>query len=328
MLEIVRNSNGRLKWPLRLIWNEIERRPRVPVRLPIGFVFIFLFAGVGSGFRPEPLMSGGPVPGAINNLISVAPQAIGISVGVVLASLLLDRRVVTNLGLDLTRGWWRTLAGGSILGVGIAASGVVVGLLGGYVEVSGFQVTGGVFVWLVLVISAAGFQLLYLIPEELFVRGYIITNLVEGFEGVPSVPRGVAAGVGVVVASIVFYMTHSGRGTVFGLMAAGFAVLLGIGYVLTGDLSVPIGIHFGINMTWVFVGVNPQSASLIELTATETVAASLTLPLEVVMASLVAVVVGSGVMVWWDRSMNGQIQIAPSLASPMFRWQRDTPTTE
>lgn len=328
MTEIIRNTNGQLKWPLRLIWNDTERRPRAPVRLPVGFILIFLFAGFGSGFSPEPLTSERPVVGAINDLVSVAPQTIGISAGVVLASLLLDRRVLTDLGLDLTRGWWRGLAGGTILGIGIAASGVVVGVLGGYIAISGIQVTGGILVWLVLVIAAAGFQLLYLIPEELFVRGYIITNIIEGLEGVPTVPREVAAGIGVVVASLVFYVTHSGRGTVFGLMAAGFAILLGIGYVLSGDLSIPVGIHFGINMTWVVVGVNPQSASLIELTATGTVAGSLILPIEVVIASLVAVVVGSGLMVWWERSMAGHVQIAPSIVYPTLRLQHDVPTTE
>jgi len=171
----------------------------------------------------------------------------------------------------------------------------------------------------VLVIAAAGFQLLYLVPEELFVRAYLITNIVEGFEGTPSVPRGVAAGVGVVVASLVFYVTHSGRGTVFGLMAAGFAVLLGIGYVLSGDLSVPVGIHFGINMTWVLAGVNPRSASLVELTAAGTVSESLTLPVEVVIASLVATAVGSVAMVWWDRSIDGRVRIAPSIPHPTLR---------
>ena len=328
MPRILRDSNGRLKRPLRLFWNETEHRARVPVRLPVGFALIFLFAGIGSGVSPEPLPSGRPVAEAINTLVSVAPQAIGIGGGVVLASLFLDRRAVTDLGLDLTRGWWRGLAGGSILGIGIAASGVAVGVLGGHIEISGLRMTGGVLVWPVLVIAAAGFQLLYLVPEELFVRGHIITNIVEGFEGVPSVPRFAAAGVGVAVASLVFYVTHSGRGTVFGLMAAGFAVLLGIGYVLTGDLSVPVGIHFGINMTWVIVGINPQSASLVELTAAGTVTESLTLPVEVVIASLVAVTVGIGLLVWWDRSTNGRVQIEPSIAYPTFRRQRDTPTGE
>jgi len=328
MSSILRDPNGRLRRPLRLLWNETERRSRVPVRLPVGFALIFLFAGIGSGFSPEPLMGRRPVADAINTLVSVAPQAVGIGGGVVLASLLLDRRAVTDLGLDLTRGWWRGLAGGSVLGIGIAASGVAVGVLGGHVEISGLQMTGGVAVWPVLVIAAAGFQLLYLVPEELFVRGYVITNIVEGFEGVPSVPRSAAAGVGVVVASLVFYVTHSGRGTVFGLMSAGFAVLLGIGYVLTGDLSVPVGIHFGINMSWVIVGVNPQSASLVELTAAGTVAESLILPVEVVIASLVAATVAVGVMVWWDRSTTGRVQIEPSIAYPTFRGQRDTPPSE
>lgn len=99
-------------------------------------------------------------------------------------------------------------------------------------------------------------------------------------------------------------------------MAGGFAVLLGAGYVLSGNLSIPIGIHFGIN----FVGTNPVSASLFRPTATETVAANLVLPIEIVVLRLAATLCGIIFLLGWYRTDAGRIEVTPTLARPTLRW--------
>lgn len=318
----VRDETGQLRLPFRLVWNDEERRPRALVRLGAGVVLIFLFAGLGSQYAPDLLSGGGQIIGAVDQLVSVLPQAAGISLGVVLACLLLDRRRLTDVGLDVDSGWWRGLAGGTALGVGITALSVVVGLMDGYYEFAGVR-GGEPAAWPVLAVAAAGFQLLYLVPEELFVRGYVITNVVEGFDGVPWVSRGAAAGVGVAAASLVFYATHAVRGGAFGVMAAGVAVLLGVGYVLSGNLSVPIGIHFGFNFAGVLAGTNVQPASLFRLTATGSVDAQTVLPLEAVVVRLAGAVLGVVLLVWWYRVADGRVRIDPTIPRPTLRWRRD-----
>lgn len=327
MTAIFRNENGRLRLPIRLIWNDAERRPRSPIRITVGIVLVFLFAGLGGGYRPTPLTGDGPVTEAINNLVRGMPQAAGIVLGVVLVSVLIDRRTFTDLGVDLESGVWRRFAGGLALGTGITTLSVVGGALVGFYEIAGIQMTGGPVVWLLLVVVTGFSQLITVIAEELLARGYLITNVMEGLNGVPSIPRRVAAGVAVAIASIFFYFTHSARGEVFGIMAAGLSVLLGVAYVLTADLSVPIGIHFGVNLAGGLIGTQPLSVSLVQLATDTTVAESLVLPNEAVAVRLVGAVIAIGLLLWWYRSMSGEVRVVSSISQPTLRWQRDGDTS-
>ena len=265
---------------------------------------------------------------AINQLTWVLPQAVSISAGVILVALLVDRRRLTDLGLNIDSGWWRGLAGGTGLGVGITVLSVVVGLVTGYYDVVGVQLRGGLVVWPLLAVAAAGFQLLYVVPEELFIRGYMITNIVEGLDGIPSVPSSVTAGIGVVITSVVFYLTHSGRGYVFGVMSGGVAVLLGVSYVLSGELSVPMGIHFGFNIAGVLTGTNPQLATLLRLTATGSVGATTLLPIEAVVVRLAGAALGLGVLFRWYHVGDGRVRVDPAISQPTLRWNRSGDVTD
>ena len=327
MLELLCNEKGRLRFPIRLVWNDDERRPRSPIRITVGIVLVFLFAGLGGGYRPTPLTGNGPITEAVNNLARGIPQAAGIILGVVLITVLLDRRIFTDLGIALESGVWRRFASGLILGAGITTLSVVVGALVGFYEIVGIQTTSGPVVWLLLVVVTGFSQLLTVIAEELLARGYLITNVIEGLDGMPKISRRVAAGIAVAIASIFFYFTHSARGDVFGIMAAGLAVLLGVAYVLSGDLSVPIGIHFGINLAGGLLGTQPLSVSLFQLTSNTTVAESLVLPVEAVAVRLAGAVIAIGLLLWWYRSMSKQIRVEPSIAQPTLRWRYNSDTT-
>lgn len=321
---VIRDENHRLRRPIRLVWNGNERRPRAPIRLLVGFVLFLVLAGLGNQYRPTLRSSDGVVIETVNMLVRQLPNAVGLSLAVIIAALLVDRRRLTDLGLVLDRGWWRGFSGGTTLGAGITSLGVIGGLVGGYYRFNGLEASIGPLVWVSVAIGAAAFQLLFIVPEELFVRGYLITNITEGLDGLPSVPRSVAAGVGVVVSSILFYLTHAAaKGAVFGIMVGGLSVLLGIGYVLSGDLSVPIGIHFGVNIAGVIIGTNPQPASLLRMTASTSVDASTVLPVEVVVVRLLGTVLGLGVLCWWQHAATGRLRVAPEITRPMLRWRRN-----
>ena len=145
---LIRNENQQLRLPFRLVWNDSEHRPRALVRFVTGSVLIFLFAALGSQYRQSPLAGEDPIIQAVNKVVWVLPQAVCISLGVVLAVLLIDRRRLVDLGLDVDSGWWHGLVGGIGLGVGITVLSVVVGLVTGYYDFAGVQVRGGLVVWL------------------------------------------------------------------------------------------------------------------------------------------------------------------------------------
>ncbi|WP_226008024.1 CPBP family intramembrane glutamic endopeptidase [Natrinema salinisoli] len=324
MSRILRTENEQLRLPLRLIWNESERRLRSPIRILFGIVIVFLFAGFGSGYRPTLLTDGGPIPEAINSLVRGLPQSMGIVLGVILVSVVLDRRVLSDLGIRLDSHVWCRFAGGFVIGAGITALSVTVGTVTGYYNVSGVHVSSGPAVWLLLVGVTGLSQLLIVVAEELLARGYLITNVMEGLDSIPVLPRGMAAGIAVVIASVFFYLTHSARGAVFGVMAAGLAVLLGVAYVLSGSLAVPIGIHFGVNFAGGLLGTQPMSVSLVQLTSTTTVAETLVLPVEAVTVRLVGAGIAILVLVFWYHSTNGRVRIIPSIVRPTLRWQRNS----
>lgn len=324
MSRTLRNGNDQLRLPLRLVWNDGERRPRAPLRLAAGIVVVLMFANTGRTLRPSPFAGDGPLAEVANNLIGGIPQSGGIALGVVLVALVVDRRVLTDLGLRLGRGVWRRFAGGLALGAAISAFGVAAGVAAGFYEFGGFRLTGGPGVWALLAVGTALSQLLVVVPEELFVRGYIITNALEGLDGFPSVPRSVAVAVAVAVSSLFFYLTHSTRGEAFGVMAGGLAVLLGVAYVLSGDLAVPIGVHFGVNFAAMIGGSAPQQATLVRIESSATVAESLVLPPEAVVVRLLGAAVGVGLLVGWYRRAGGDRHVPASIVRPSLRGDRGT----
>lgn len=322
-----RNEDGQLRVPLRLVWNDTERRPRTPLRLLAGILVVLVLANTGRTIQPSILTGDGPLTAVVNTLLGGVPQAAGIILGVILAAVLLDRRELTDLGIKFERSGWRRFVGGLVLGLGITTLSIAAGVAVGFYEVTGIQVTGGPAVWILLVVGTALSQLSIVIAEELFVRGYIITNTLEGLAGIPSIPRSVAASVAILIASLFFYLTHSARGGLFGMMAGGLAVLLGVAYVLSGDISVPIGIHFGVNFTGMIGGWAPQQATLVQIASSTTVAESLILPREAVVVQLLGAGIGIGLLFWQYIRLNGQVRVASSITRPTLRWKQDKDAT-
>ncbi|WP_311173939.1 CPBP family intramembrane glutamic endopeptidase [Halobellus ordinarius] len=323
------DRSHQLRRPFRLVWNESDHRPRFPVRLTAGFVLFLILAGAGNQFRPSLIPGDGPLIQTVNMITRQLPNAVGLTLAVVVAAVLIDRRRLTDLGFHVDQGWWRGLGGGTALGAGITLLSVGVGLSTGYYEFTDVVTTHQGLWWVLLAVGGAVFQLLFVIPEELFVRGYLITNITEGFDGVRQIPTWVAAGIGVLTAAGVFYVTHAaGKGPVFGVMMAGMSILLGLGYVVSGDLSVPIGIHFGANFAGVLVGTNAQPASLLRITSSRTIQESIFLPLEAVIVRLVGAVLGIALVVAWYRTVRGELHVVPGLGRPTLRWEAATNTSE
>jgi uncharacterized protein len=188
---------------------------------------------------------------AVLLVISVVGGLLGALLSVWLAGRFLDRRPFADFGFHLNAGWWLDLFFGMALGALLITTVFLTELVLGWVKVTGaFEslVPGAPF-WLAILIPAALF-LCVGFYEELISRGYQLRNAAEGlnFPGVG--PRN-AVLLAWVLSSAFFGYLHATNPNATLLSTVNVALaglMLGCGYVLTGELAIPIGLH----ITWNF----------------------------------------------------------------------------
>jgi membrane protease YdiL (CAAX protease family) len=226
-------------------WNRRSDRLRMPFRLAgaVGlFGMLFLAATPALRFLPT-------LPRVYEGLIGTGVQATLATVTVAVAVRFLDRRSFDRIGCVVSRRSGRDVIVGLLTGTGLVTGAVSGGLGLGWVEIndtigttSGVDVVAGVIAY-ALLMGLIGFH------EELFVRGYLLTNLYEGFQ---SIGDRAALLIATVASSSVFAAAHAVNPnasviSTLGLFALGF--LFATGYVFTGSLGFPIGAH----IAWNFV---------------------------------------------------------------------------
>lgn len=235
-----------------LFWNDDESRPRAPWRI-LGALLLFVVAGIATAVALFALAAAlavvgvvVPAAGSFERTASMLSLGFVVTVAVLVAGWLVDRRRLADFGLRVDRAWWRDL------GFGLALGALLMSLVFGveyaldWVRITGYGVaTGGSFAVRlasgVVVFLAVGFY------EELMARGYLLTNVAEGLVG--SLGRTGAVAAAVVLSSAVFGVLHAGNpnATVVSTVSIGLAgVMLALGYVMTGELAIPIGLH----VTW------------------------------------------------------------------------------
>lgn len=171
-----------------------------------------------------------------------------------LAGRYLDKRPFADFGFHIDRSWWLDLGFGLALGVIMTTFVFLVQLAAGWATVSGtlqmslpdrsFSFTFFIFLLLFIFVG---------VGEEVVSRGYQITNAAEGLN---------TATLGFRKAMILAWLFSSG---IFGILHitnpnASFistvavvigGLFLGLGFVLTGELAISIGVH----ITWnLFLG--------------------------------------------------------------------------
>lgn len=177
-----------------------------------------------------------------------------------------DRRTMRDLGLAGDH-LWANLAVGVGIGVAmiaaVAAVEVALGLatiegtlvsrtglgLGGLAGPLGESIGPGIPVGVALAVGAL-FHVGVAVFEEVLFRGYLLVNTAEGSRGlVPGGRRG-AVLTAVVLTSVAFaagHLSNPGARLLGGVNIFVIGVFLAGAFVATGDLGVPIGIHFGWN---------------------------------------------------------------------------------
>lgn len=231
-----------------LVWNAEEGRPRTPVRVAAGVVVLVLATVlvtipplIALSLFDLALIAGA---GVGSMLFSTGLSGIGAVVGVWLAGRYIDRRRFADFGMRIDREWWIDCGFGLALG-GLLMSGIfLVQLAAGWIEIQELF-AGEALLWVV-----AGSLLLFVIVgvyEELLLRGYLLTNLAEGSRGTLGIAGAIVFAT--LASSLAFGALHASNpnATLVSTLAISFAgVMLALGYLLTGELAIPIGLH----ITW------------------------------------------------------------------------------
>lgn len=246
-----------LLWPF---WNPIEQRLRAGWRVAI-YLVGFLFGPVLLNyFLGEPLSR--LLGQAFPELAIVSRRITSFSLRLVAVLLLtwlavrwLDRRRWHSIGLHFDGAWWRDLAFGLLLGAVLMTFVFLVEYSAGWIEIRDWFAVGLLDTsFAVAILGPIIVFIVVGIAEELLTRGHQLTNMAEGLNFAWLGPRG-AILISWALSSSLFGLLHifnpnaTWLSTLY-LMLAG--IFLGLGYVLTGRLGLPIGLH----ITWNFVQGN------------------------------------------------------------------------
>ena len=162
----------------------------------------------------------------------------------------MDRRKFADYGFHFSKTWWTDFGFGLFLGAILMVCIFGVELAAGWITITG-TLTGlaeGTF-WPGILAALVNFFCVG-IYEEMLSRGYQIHNLAEGFRGRILSPK-MALLLAYLLTSSIFGFLHAANPNATltsSMMLVAAGLFLGLGYVLTGDLAISIGIH----MTWNF----------------------------------------------------------------------------
>ena len=312
---LLRAPSGRLRTPWRLL---VAGLLLVAVNLAVAVAFVAWDVPVDPGATDGPRLAVG--------LLALTVDGVAVAGAVLLAARYLDHRRLGDLGLSVDGAWWRDLGVGAALGVALVGGAYAAGLLLGVYEAS-FDPAGPagypLSVWLALVVATMVAVGVY---EELLLRGYLLTNLAEGFAAFLGRRGAVLAALAVSSAAFGLLHGRNPSATTLGLVTIALAgVLLGLGYVATGRIALPVGLHVTWNLTHVLLGVPVSGLRLgVRLVETETTGAQLVhggaFGPEGGLLGLAATLVGCvGVVAYGRRTGRG---LEPSVAVPSLRGER------
>lgn len=234
-----------LRYVARIFWNINERRLRALWRL-LGAVLFIVILTIVVGIVFAMLGATSPAP-----YIGQLQLNIAIVVAIWLAARFLDRRKFSDTGIQLKKDWWIDLGFGLVLGALLMAAIFLVEIAAGWITISEtFRTANSGQSFIVAVLLPILFYLSVGIAEELAFRGYMLLNVAEGFNLRFISPRG-ALVISWLLTSALFGILHATSPNATVVSSVNIALTgmwLGLGYVLTGSLAIPIGVHF----TWNF----------------------------------------------------------------------------
>lgn len=254
--------------------------------------------------------------------ISAFITLVSMAASYLIASRFLDRRPIADFGFHLSKKWWKHFGFGLLLGAFLMGFIFLLELAAGWLTVSGFMTSATAGSFLGNILLALTLFIFVGIYEEMLTRGYQLRNLAEGFHFSRISPGG-ALVIGYILSSVIFGLLHAGNPnasiiSTLNLFLAG--LFLGLGYVLTGELALSIGLHIAWNFFEGNVFGFPVSgtnagATLIAIhqQGSELWTGGSFGP-EAGVVGIIALVVGSCLILWWVRMTTGKVDLAKRLA--------------
>lgn len=335
----------------QIFWNSSEQRLRAFWRVVIqaaawfGLLFVSqaiigIIAGIVAvttgAIATEDLMD----PTAVMALVQRVGVLLAIQITTLIITILtvwlagrfLDKRPFADFGLKLDGSWWLDFGFGLLLGALLMVFIFLVERMAGWVTVTGTFVTSNPAMPFLLIIAAQ--VVIYFcvgIQEELFSRGYQLTNLAEGLNNIKGIGPAGAIIIATLLSSMVFGALHitNPNATLVSTINLIFAgVFLAAGYLLTGRLAIPIGLH----MTWNFfqgnvfgfpVSGTGHGATFIDIAQSGPTAwTGGAFGPEAGLIGIIAMVLGIALMALWVRVREGEVRLHLPIAQPPERVQQ------
>jgi len=235
-----------------IFWNTGESRLRTTYRILIQFILFIVIRNltefVIQHFTHQNALTAN-APSWYLLLLGFA-RLFPALVSVWLIGRFIDRRSFKDFGFDFNAAWWRDFAFGLGLGGLSMAAIFLIEYSCGWIKISSMY-------YLInkqapFIIPISGCLILFIcagIAEELVFRGYQIKNLAEGFN-----LKFIGAKHAVIMALVfsstlfrIFHFENPGATVVSTLNIITGGILLGIGYILTKQLAISIGLHISWN---------------------------------------------------------------------------------
>lgn len=319
---------SRMRQTAEIFWNRDQRRLRAGWRVTIQLLLWLFVPALLGGLLGAPLAALltqllpalEPIAGRAVNFTLTLIGALG---GTWLATRFLDHRPFRELGLYFDRNWWIDFSFGLVLGALLMALIFVVERVMGWIEVTGAFVVADDTPFAVAILGPLIVFVVVGITEELLARGYEIKNLAEGFKREPLTPA-LAVLLAWLFSSVLFGLLHmfNPNATWYSTLSLMFAgIFLGTGFVLTGSLAIPIGLHITWNLFQGNVFGFPVSGN--DFTTVTFIAIRQGGPdlwtggpfgPEAGLVGLIAMVLGSLLTVAWVQRRYGDAQIDSELA--------------
>ena len=234
------NSQRKRIW--NPLWNRKELRLRALWRLLLFSACAMGLEWLGQQYVARYGWPRGPLP--ILGATVVYPLSLW------LMSRYIDRRSWRDYGLALNRNWLIDCLFGALLGA--LLMGLVFGLelALGWIEIVSVMQNPTSTSFASSMAFCAAIYMLVSWREETLTRGYLMLNLAQGLRPGPTTHR-IAVLLAWVISSVIFGLLHAANphatytSTLY-LMIAG--LMLGLPYLLTGSLAIPIGLHFSWNL--------------------------------------------------------------------------------
>jgi membrane protease YdiL (CAAX protease family) len=299
-----------------LFWNKQQRRLRAGWRLVVQ-VLLLLATLVGLAVVADLLAQGL----GTTVLVTVLYLALGLGAAWLLARLI-DRRPLADYGFHLSRTWWLDLGFGFALGAALMTGICLAECLAGWLTLTVCQETESGPAPFLAFLASLGFYAVVAANEEFAFRGYQLRNLAEGLAG-----RRLGERTALVLAWLtssalfgVAHLTNEHTTALSTLNIVLFGGLMALPYLATGELSIPIGLHWSWNLFQGTVyglavsGSVPTRRLLAPQQAGPDVWTGGSFGPEGGLLASVSVVVGCALTVLWIRGRNGRLGLDASLA--------------